>query len=199
MNRKVERPPSMGRKLYGAKGNKAACRFLLLFMAGVLAAGCAATAARVDPEENLREPLLADALFHVQNVLPEFPPQRAASFRVAAEGYLAWKQGRVQEAEERLERALTLDPRNPFGYFYLAEIRFGEGAFPQALIFLNQAEVLFQGHPYWLSEVYESKGRCHEQLRGTEEAARAYTRALEYNPWNETSMEGLARVGPPRG
>jgi tetratricopeptide (TPR) repeat protein len=150
-------------------------------------------------EEGRRELLLADSRYHLQDIPPEWPAQKAASFRVAAEGYWAWKQGRNPEAEDRLERALSLDPKNPFGYFYLAEIRLGEEDYSQALIFLNQAELLFQGHPYWLGEVYTNKGRCHEALRNAEAAARAYSRALEYNPWNEASREGLARVGPSQG
>jgi len=180
-----------------ARGLRVLAAILAVWLAG---AGCASTGARVpDPEEERRAALLEDALYHVQNVPPEFPAQRAASFRVAAQGYQAWKQGRLQEAEDRLENSLTLDPRNPFGYLYLAEIRMQEGAFPQALIFLNQAEVLFQGHPYWLSEVHGARGRCYEQLGQQEEAAGAYARSLEFNPWNETSRESLKRVGPPRG
>jgi len=151
------------------------------------------------PEADLRETLLADARYHVENVPPDFPPPRAASFRVAAQGVLAWKQGRVQEAEDRLEQSLTLDPRNPFGYFYLAEIRIRESAFSQALIFLDQAELHFQGHPHWLSEVYEGKGRCQEALGDLKAAVQAYARALEYNPWNESAEEGLARAGSPQG
>jgi len=179
---------------------------LLVASAVVLLSGCAArvpkipAAVPVTPaEEDRREALLADARYGVENVPPGFPPQRAASFRVAAEGVRALKQERSQEAEDRLERALTLDPRNPFGYFYLAEIRLRDGAFLQALVFLNQAELLFQGHPYWLSEVYTNRGRCHEGLGSMEEALDAYTRALEYNPWNETAREGLARVRAPVG
>jgi tetratricopeptide (TPR) repeat protein len=150
-------------------------------------------------EEGRKELLLADSRYHLQDIPPEWPPQKAASFRAAADGYWAWKQGRNPEAEDRLERSLSLDPRNPFGYFYLAEIRLGEEDYSQALIFLNQAELLFQGHPYWLSEVHTNKGRCHEALRNTEAAAREYSRALEYNPWNEASRQGLARVGPSQG
>ncbi len=173
---------------------------LFLLTAAVLAAGCAATATGPLPEENpLQETLLADSRYGPGNIPEEFPPQRAASFRVAAQGVSAWKEGRLREAEDRLERGLTLDPRNPFCYFYLAEIRFEQGNLPQALLFLNQAELLFQEHPYWLGEVYAKKGSCFEALRDTEAASRAYTRALEHNPWNENAREGLERVGPSRG
>jgi tetratricopeptide (TPR) repeat protein len=174
---------------------------LLLLAAALLAAGCAATATGPVLEEGdeQKETLLADSRYGLSNIPEDLPPQRAASFRVAARGVLAWKEGRLQEAEDRLERALTLDPRNPFCYFYLAEIRAEQGEIPQALLFLNQAELLFQEHPYWLGEVYAKKGKCLEALRDTEAASRAYTRALEYNPWNEIARKGLERVGPSRG
>jgi len=177
-------------------------RFLLL-AAALLAAGCAATATGPVREEagadDRQEILLADSRYGLSPIPEDLPPQRAASFRVAARGVRAWKEGRFQEAEDGLERALTLDPRNPFCYFYLAESRAEQGEIPQALLFLNQAELLFQEHPYWLGEVYAKKGTCFEALRDTEAAARAYTRALEYNPWNEIAREGLERVGPTRG
>ena len=64
---------------------------------------------------------------------------------------------------------------------------------------LNQSEVLFQGHPYWLSEVFARKGLYLEEIRSTENARNAYRKALEYNPWNELSKKGLERVGPSRG
>jgi tetratricopeptide (TPR) repeat protein len=91
----------------------------------------------------------------------------------------------VGEAEDRLEKALSVDPRNPFCYLYLAEIRFLEGDTGQALILLNQAEVQFQGHPYWLGEVYTRKGLYWEAVDSTDEAQSAYSKALEYNPWND--------------
>ena len=169
----------------------------LLFCLGF--SGCAAAAKGTVRDRQLLEALAVDREYTLQKVPLESPQQRVASFRIAAEGQRALGEGRFQEAEDRLERALSLDPRNPFCYFYLAEIRFRSGNVQQALMLLGQSEVLFQGHPYWLSEVYTKKGLYFEELRSTEEARRAYLKALEYNPWNEEPSKGLQRVGPSKG
>jgi tetratricopeptide (TPR) repeat protein len=164
--------------------------------------GCAAsrTAARISPpERDLKKLILADQQYSVQTIPPDASAQRAASFRIAAEGHLAFQQGRVDEAENRLERALSLDARNPFCYLYLAEIRFQAGDPEQALMLLDQSEVHFDGHPYWLSEVYTRKGICLEKLRSPEEARRFYRKALEYNPWNETPKKKLEKMESSRG
>jgi tetratricopeptide (TPR) repeat protein len=84
-----------------------------------------------------------------------------------------------------------VDPRNPFCYLYLAEIRSREGETRQAIILLHQAEVLFQGHPYWLGEVYTHEGRYWEALDSWDEARAAYSKALEQNPWNEESKQKM--------
>jgi tetratricopeptide (TPR) repeat protein len=159
---------------------------LLVFL---LIAGCAALGRDAARDRDLRRAVLEDQSFTVEQVPEGAPAHRAASFRMAAEGYLALQRGDVGGAEDRLEKALSVDPRNPFCYLYLAEIRFLEGDTGQAQILLNQAEVQFQGHPYWLGEVYTRKGRYWEALDSMDEAQSAYGKALEYNPWNEEAIE----------
>ena len=173
---------------------------MLSVLAGL--AGCAASRTAVPaslPERDLKKLILADQQYSLQTVPPAASAQRAASFRIAAEGQRALKEGRVDEAEDRLERALSLDARNPFCYLYLAEIRFRAGDPEQALVLLDQSEMHFDGHPYWLSEVYTKRGICLEKLRSPEDARRSYRKALEYNPWNETPKKRLERRESSRG
>ena len=162
-----------------------------LFLAVLLISGCAALSRESVRENELRRAVLEDQSFTVDAVPADAPAHRAASFRLAAEGYRALRGGKFLEAEDRLEKALSVDPRNPFCYLYLAEIRSREGETRQAIILLHQAEVLFQGHPYWLGEVYTREGRYWEALDSWDEARAAYSKALQHNPWNEESGQRM--------
>lgn len=152
-------------------------------------AGCVSREVRRESE--LRQRILEDQRFSVDAIPPDASAQTAASLRMAAQGHHAMGEGRLEEAEDRLERALSVDSANPFCYYYLAEIRFEEGRLEQALILLRQSEVLFQGHPYWLSEVHAREGKCWEMLGSSEEAEASFRQALEHNPWNETARKGI--------
>ena len=162
-----------------------------LLLAVLLISGCASLGRESARENELRRAVLEDQSFTVDAVPPDAPAHRAASFRLAAEGYRALRGGKLQDAEDRLEKALSVDPRNPFCYLYLAEIRSREGETQQAIILLHQAEVLFQGHPYWLGEVYTREGRYWEALDSWDEARAAYDKALQHNPWNEESKQRI--------
>ncbi len=164
-----------------------ACGHLLLV--ALVVSGCAVLGRGVGPEAELRRAVLEDESFTVEKVPADAPAHRAASFRLAAEGYRALQNGLPGEAEDRLEKALSVDPRNPFCYLYLAEIRQREGKTRQAIILLHQAEVLFQGHPYWLGEAYTQEGRYWESLGSPDKAREAYSKALKHNPWNETARQ----------
>jgi tetratricopeptide (TPR) repeat protein len=162
-----------------------------LLLAVLFISGCAALSRESARENELKRAVLEDQAFTVDAVPADAPAHRAASFRLAAEGYRALRGGKLQEAEDRLEKGLSVDPRNPFCYLYLAEIRAREGETRQAIILLHQAEVLFQGHPYWLGEVYTREGRYWETLDSWDEARAAYDKALKHNPWNEESKQKM--------
>lgn len=179
----------MRRLLHSGSNRHVASGPLLLFV--LLISGCAALGRESTRENELKTAVLVDQSFTVDSVPEGVPAHRAASFRLAAEGYRALRAGKLQEAEDRLEKALSVDPRNPFCYLYLAEIRSREGETRQAIILLHQAEVLFQGHPYWLGEAYTREGRYWEALDSRDEARAAYDKALKHNPWNEESRQRL--------
>jgi tetratricopeptide (TPR) repeat protein len=162
-----------------------------LLIAVLLLSGCAAVGRESVRERELRRAVLEDQSFTVEAVPAGAPAHRAASFRLAADGYRALRGGRLQEAEDRLEKALSVDPRNPFCYLYLAEIRSREGDARQAIILVHQAQVLFQGHPYWLGEAYTREARYWEALDAWDKAQGAYSKALEHNPWNEESKQRM--------
>jgi tetratricopeptide (TPR) repeat protein len=174
--------------LASGKGNVPVSRLFLLVL---LIPGCAAVGRESVRESDLRQAVLTDQDFTVEAIPAAAPAHRAASFRLAAEAFRALQEGRLEAAEDGLEKALSLDPRNPFCYLYLAEIRHREGDARQAIVLLNQGKVMFQGHPYWLGEVYAREGRCWEALDDEGRAREAYAKALEQNPWNEDARKRI--------
>ena len=193
--------PSCARKAPGCRSLPARWSAvpLCVLLALVMITGCGALGKYSVHDRELRRAVLDDQTYTVEEAPRDAPAHRAASFRLAAEGYRAIQRGDLGEGEDKLETALSQDPRNPFCYLYLAEIRFREGDARQALILLSQAEVLFSGHPYWLGEVYTRRGRCWESLDSPDKARTAYSKALEYNPWNEESRERLEGMGASGG
>ncbi len=162
---------------------------LLLIYLGLT--GCSSLTQASFKNRALHRAIEADKRFTVQQAPHGAPAQRVASFHMAERGWQALQKRQQHKAEDFFDKALSLDRRNPFCYYYLAEIRLQEGKLKQALIFLNQAEVLFQDHPYWLSEVFEKKGRCLEKLNFPQKARRAYDQAEQQNPWKTTFKKGL--------
>ncbi len=173
----------MNRILVSGRFGRVLIGALLFIYLGL--AGCTSFTKASFKNRGLRRAVEKDKRFTVQEAPFGAPAQRVASFHIAEKGWQALKKGRWQEAEDLFEKALSLDQRNPFCYFYLAEIRLQEGKPRQALILLKQAEVLFQDHPYWLSEVFEKKGLCLEKLNFPERARAAYDHARQHNPWNK--------------
>lgn len=181
------------------------CLFFLVLAEGMALFGLAGCGAGPSSKlatggEELQRLALADRrTFDASRPPTEASPQRAVSFRTAAEGRAALQKGDLEAAEDLLERALGLDPANPFSYLYLADVRMRRGDLRQALVFLDKAEIHFRGHPYWLGEVCARKGLCWERLGSPAEAGQAYRKALEFDPSNQTSLEGLGRLGDRSG
>ncbi len=198
-------PPSVMPGSPAAGGGGLPVGLLLLFSLALAAgaalfvsAGCGAgPSSRLgDGGEEARRLALADrGAFDASLPPAEASPRLVASFRSAADGREALEKGDLAGAEDLLEKALGLDPANPFSYLYLADVRMRRGDLRQSLVFLDKAEIYFRGHPYWLGEVYARKGLCWEKLGSPAEARRAFRRSLGYDPSNRVSREGLDRLG----
>lgn len=116
------------------------------------------------------------------------PPHRVASLRLAERGARELAAGRDESAGRSLDRALTLDPGNPYAFYLIAVLRHHQGAFDQSLAFLRKAEILLRADRPWLSETYLLMGLNQEALARPREALRLYETALALDP-----DQGLAR------
>lgn len=92
----------------------------------------------------LRGPAPAAAPFHLTAVAGQGDPARRASTRLVLQGLDADADGLPDSARSSYERALQVDPSNPWIYLALARQQ-AEGSNPaRALAFLDQCEALLR-------------------------------------------------------
>jgi tetratricopeptide (TPR) repeat protein len=101
-------------------------------------AGCVLLPGVRGPVRGAVEPL------RISEVVSEGDPARRASLRLVVEGLDADVRGARERALSVYERAIQVDPTNPYAYLALAR-HHAEGSDPEwALSFLDQADVLFE-------------------------------------------------------
>ncbi len=108
-----------------------ACTLLLLI---VLVWGCRSEPTQEVPIEALRLSQLAS----------QGDPARRASVRLCTDGLQADIAGRAVAARSQYERAIALDPTNPWAYLVLARHEVALGDPQRALEYVQQAETLLQ-------------------------------------------------------
>jgi tetratricopeptide (TPR) repeat protein len=122
------------------------------------------------------------------------PASRSAALRLTEEGrrQIATNPAR---AIELLERAVTVDARVPYAYYFLAEAHAQAGQPALAFRFLDRAEQKLASEPYWMSETYRLRGTLLAAAGKDADAERAYRRALEAWPGNRAAAQALTAAG----
>jgi hypothetical protein len=121
-------------------------------------------------------------------------PARMAALRVTEQARVELQAGRTDEAMRDLGRAVSIDPGNPFEYFYLGRAYIARRNYHQALTFLERAEIGFAARPDWLGADVGLEGDCYEELGQNTDAVLAYRRALGTAPNNLTARVGYSRL-----
>ncbi len=143
------------------------------------------------PSSKEAPPPIADDSSLIAKISPRTPPQRAASLRLTEEGRKLIEAGDYAKALDRLEKTISIDSTNPYGYYYLAQAHFHLGRYQESLNFLDVAESLLSNEPYWLAEVFAFKGENFRALGFSQKADSSYSQALRLNPGNRMAAEGL--------
>lgn len=122
------------------------------------------------------------------------PPRRAAALRLTEQARPLLVGDESARAIELLERAVAVDARAPYAYYFLAEAHADAGHWALARSFVARAQQLFAADPYWLGRVHALHGRIAEEEGRLDEARDAYTRALAAWPRNGDAANALARL-----
>jgi tetratricopeptide (TPR) repeat protein len=129
-------------------------------------------------------------------IQPGTPPHVAAATRLADQARLRMAEGDGDGAIELLERAVAVDPANPYAYYFLAELHFSHDAYDQAIHFAERAALLSaRASRGWLSRSYGLQGQILEAAGAFTDARAAYGHALQADPGNPIAQAGMARVG----
>ena len=122
-------------------------------------------------------------------------PQDLVALHFVEVGKSLLEQGDVERAREQFERAASVAPLQPYGYYFLGRVAFTRGDHKQALAFLRKAELSFApGDRVWLGETIDLQGAIYEELGNYAQARTSYQRCLHLVPTNLKALSALARL-----
>ena len=124
-----------------------------------------------------------------------FAGRELVALKFIEEGEAHFDREEWELAREQFERAVSLAPFVPYGYYFLGRIAFAERDLKRALAFLQKAELLLPGTNHaWLGETTSRKGTVYEDLKDYKQARLAYRRSLRFEPANLKVLSALARL-----
>jgi len=128
-------------------------------------------------------------------ITPQTVPNAAAALRLIEDGRAHLRQARYDQALERFERAVAIDPTSAYGYYFLAQLHYEMRKYDQAIAFASRAASLSaQSDRVCLGRAYDLQGRVFEEVGRYPDARRAYQRAVEADPNNAAARGGMARL-----
>ncbi|MBX3025663.1 tetratricopeptide repeat protein [bacterium] len=131
----------------------------------------------------------------LDTIRPDTPPNVAAATRLADAARVRLAAGDDAAALEQLERAIAIDPTNPYAYFFLAQVHFRTRSYDQAIAFADRAAALSAGtSPEWTCRARVLQGNAYEAAGRFADARQAYLRAAQASPGNPAALAGLART-----
>ena len=152
---------------------------------GCMVAGCAGPA---------KPPAAAIEPIRVSKALGLGDPARQASTRLVVQGLDADEAGQIQRARGSYERALQVDPTNPYAYLALARHALDVGEPNDAIDFIEQAAALFEAEGLRQPEVgvhlIGLRAQAFEVAGRTEESELYFETAAEMAPhiWQDGSL-----------
>jgi len=127
---------------------------------------------------------------------PKTPPNVAAALRLIDDGRQQLAQGRYDQALERFERSVAIDPTNAYGYYYLAQLYSLTKKYDQASAFAARAVTLAARSDRTLqARAYGLQAAVFEEVGRYADARRAYEKAIQADPNNLAARTGMTRLG----
>jgi len=123
-------------------------------------------------------------------------PNAAAALRLIEEGRASLAEHAYDRALDRFERAVTIDPSNAYGYYFLAQLHYDKHDYDQVIAFADKAVVLSaRTDPGLTARAYSLQGAVYEDVGRYPDARAAYRKALSADSRNLAARVGIARLG----
>ena len=130
-----------------------------------------------------------------RRVGPNTPPNVAAALRLIEDGRQQMNQKNYDQALDRFERAVSIDPVSPYGYYFLARLHYVKKNYDQAVAFTSRAAALVpRTDAAWVARIYSLQGAVFEDAGRYPDARKAYQHAVDADPNNLAARVGIARL-----
>ena len=135
-----------------------------------------------------------EELLLISMITPETPPQRAASLRLTEKGRKLLEIQEYERGLSKLEKAIAIDSRNRYTYYYLAQAHYLLTHYQQSLNFLEIVESIFAEESDWLARVFALQGKNYAAQGFFERADDNYAKALKLDPNNRVALKGITEM-----
>jgi predicted Zn-dependent protease len=138
---------------------------ILVLLAGMTLAGCAAQTPPAPQSPSLTEPAPREEKTETSETRQDMPPPHVvASLQLTDQGRTLLEKGQTDNAIRILERAVNLNPANGENYYYLAEAWIRKRNPSQAKEFNRLAGLYLHDDKAWLSKVKVQREQIEKGL-----------------------------------
>jgi len=110
------------------------------------------------------------------------PAHTQAALRITEKGREELKDDQYDVAIEKLNRALVIDPYNPFAYYFLALANYKQQQHRKSLGFLTKAKQFSRPFPFWRAQSYHLTGLNWKALGNIKRANFHFKKARQLGP-----------------
>ena len=121
-------------------------------------------------------------IFNTGMVYPTGSPYETAALRLVEKARVLIENGDYLEAQRFLEKALIIDPKNPYSYFFLGVLMQKKENYETSLGYFEKGLSLLPHHSFWLAQTHKHLGLGFYKLGNRKKAFSHFEKSLEYDP-----------------
>ncbi len=121
-------------------------------------------------------------------------PRRKASLQLTKEGVEDSKRGFQMRAMKKYEKAIDIDPTNPYPYYHYGVARLNAKNYQQSIRLMEEAKHKFSGNYKWLSRIYTFQGLSYKGMGEADRAKQCFKKAVDLDEKNVRAWEALEKT-----